>query len=200
MESRRDLEISLDDLLANPNEISPVVYQYYKGLKNRRIIINCAIETDIIEYAVLPLMEMDGDGSNAPIKIILNTVGGEIYNGFALVDAIERLKTPTTIRIMGIAASMGILIAMAAYNNPKVRTICSPFSVGLLHSGSQCMEGSTHAVKDTYRFTEKYEERIKKYILSHTKIDENMYEIIERQEFWMDSDDMLKYGIVDEII
>lgn len=196
----RELEISLDELLGNPTELSPINYQYFKGLKNRRIIINDQISQDIIEYAVIPLIDMDNDGSGLPIEIYLNTVGGEIYNGFALVSAIQKLKIPTTIRIIGMAASMGILIAMASHNNPNVKTICGEFSVGLIHSGSQYMEGSTHAVRDTFKFSEKYEERIKQYILSHTKIDEEMYNKIERQEFWMDSNEMLEYGIVDEIL
>ena len=62
------------------------------------------------------------------------------------------------------------------------------------------MSGSSHAVRDTFKFSERYEEKIKNYILTHTKIDEEMYKEIERQEFWMDAEDMLKYGIVDKII
>jgi len=201
--TNKGLEISLDELgelLSKPNELSPISYQYYKSLKDRRIIINDTISQDILEYAVIPLIDMDNDESNKPIEIILNSLGGEIYNGFSLVDQIEKLKTKTTVRIMGMAASMGILIAMAGHKNPNVTVVCDKFSVGLIHGGSQYMEGSTHAVRDTFKFSERYEERIKQFILSHTNIDEDMYVKIERQEFWMDSDDMLKYGIVDEIL
>ena len=84
--------------------------------------------------------------------------------------------------------------------NPNLKVICDRFAVGLIHSGSQYMSGSTHAVRDTFKFSERYEEKIKNYILTHTNIDEKMYAEIERQEFWMDAEDMLKYGIVDEII
>lgn len=143
---------------------------------------------------------MDSDNSNVPIEIIINTVGGEIYNGFDLVDQIERAKTPVIIHIMSMAASMGFLIAMAGKNNPHVKTVCHPFSVGLLHSGSQYMEGSAHAVKDAFDFSQRYEEKIKNYILSHTKINEKLYEKIERKEYWMDADEMMRLGIVDEII
>lgn len=176
------------------------VYQYYKNLQNRRIIINEQISDTLLELAVIPFMEMDNDGTGEPIEIILSTVGGNIYDGFNLVDQIEKAKTPVTIHIMAMAASMGLLIAMAGKNNPNVKTVCHPFSVGLLHSGSQCMEGSAHAVKDTFNFSQQYEEKIKEFILSHTKIDEDTYEKVERKEYWMDSDEMLKLGIVDEIL
>ena len=145
-------------------------------------------------------MEMDNDGTNKPIEIFISTIGGEIYSGFNFVDQIEKAKSPVIIHIMSMAASMGFLIAMAGKNNPNVKTVCHPFSVGLLHSGSQYMEGSVHAVKDAFDFSQHYEDKIKDYILSHTKIDEDLYAKIERKEYWMDADEMKRLGIVDEII
>lgn len=176
------------------------MYQYYKCLHNRQIIINEQIGDNLLETAILPFMQMDNDGSGKPIEIIISTIGGEIYNGFNFIDQIEKAKTPTTIHIMAMAASMGFLISMAGKNNPNVKTVCHPFSVGLLHSGSQYMSGSAHSVKDTFNFSQHYEEKIKNYILSHTKIDEDLYEKVERKEYWMDSDEMMRLGIVDEII
>lgn len=191
----------ISELLSNDTGLpDPAMYQYYKNLEKRKIVINEEIADDLLELAILPYMEMDSDGSGEPIEIILSTCGGDIYSGFSLVDQIERAKTPTTIHVMSMAASMGTLIAMAGKNNPNVKTVCHPFSVGLIHSGSQYMEGTSHAVKDTFDFSQHYEEKIKEYILSHSKITADYYEKIERKELWLDADEMLKLGIVDEII
>ena len=198
-----NIELTLENLLAalQPTGLPDIVlYQYYKNLLNRKIIINEQIGDALMETAILPFIEMDNDGTGKPIEIIISTIGGEIYSGFNLVDQIEKAKSPVIIHIMSMAASMGFLIAMAGKNNPNVKTVCHPFSVGLLHSGSQYMEGSAHAVKDTFDFSQHYEEKIKNYILTHTKIDENLYEKIERKEYWMDADEMKRLGIVDEII
>jgi len=192
------IQVDLSEVLKSNSLPSPIDYQYYKCLQNNKIIINQEISDSLVEYAIIPLMQMDEDESIDEIEILLDTGGGDIYVGFALVSVLEHLKTKTTIRIIGMAASMGGLIAMA--KSPNLKVVCDKWSVGLIHSGSQYMEGSTHAVKDTFKFSERYEEKIKAYILSHTKISEEMYKEIERQEFWMDADDMLKYGIVDEII
>ena len=62
------------------------------------------------------------------------------------------------------------------------------------------MEGSAHAVKDTFDFSQHYEVKIKKYILSHTAITEDLYDKIERKEYWMDATEMKRLNIVDEII
>lgn len=200
MNKKEILEIPLSDLVGDSSLPDPVTYQYYKNLKNRKIIINEEIGDSLLETATLPFIEMDNDGTNMPIEVIISTVGGEIYSGFNFVDQIEKAKSPVIIHIMAMAASMGFLIAMAGKNNPNVKTVCHPFSVGLLHSGSQYMEGSAHAVKDTFDFSQHYEEKIKNYILTHTKIDENLYEKIERKEYWMDADEMKRLGIVDKII
>ena len=192
------VQLDLSEALKSNSLPSPIDYQYYKCLENNTIIINQEISECLVEYAIIPLMNLDADENVKHIDILLNTVGGDIYTGFSMVSVLENLKTDTTIRIIGMAASMGGLIAMA--KNPHVKVVCDKWSVGLIHSGSQYMEGSAHAVKDTFKFSERYEEKIKAYILSHTNITEEMYKEIERQEFWMDADDMLKYGIVDEII
>ena len=196
-------EITLEELLESVSSsvLPPVnTWQYYKQLQDRKIIINEEISENIIESVVIPLIDMDNDGTGKPIEIYLNTCGGELYHGFSLVSIIEKCKTPITIHILAIAASMGLLIAMAGHNNPNVKTICHPFSVGLMHSGSRYMEGSSHAVKDTFDFSQSYDDKIKDYILSHTNIDESLYEKIDRKEYWMGADEMKRLGIVDEIV
>ena len=196
---KMETTIDLKELLSN-NAINPIQYQYYKSLENRTIVINDDINSDIIEMALLPLIQMDNDGTGKEITILLNTCGGEVYNGFSLVDYIEKLKTKTTIKILGMAASMGALISIAGKNNPNVKTVCSPFSVFLVHSGSDCMAGNTNAIKDMFHFSEKYEEKISKYILSHTKISEEEYIKMTRYEWWMTSEEALEKGLVDEIV
>lgn len=179
---------------------NPILHQYYRHLKKRTILINDAITQDIIEMAVLPLLEMDNDGSGEEINIILNTVGGQVYNGLALCDVIEKLKNKTTITVLSYAFSMGSLILMSAFNNPNVTTKCLRFTTALIHGGNQYLEGTASQVKDYFKFNEKYEEKIKEFILSHSKITEKEYKKLERTEWYMTSEDMLKYGLVDEII
>ena len=191
--------IDLTELL-NDNAIDPIQYQYYKNLQNRKIIINDEINSSIIEMAVLPLIDIDNDGSGKPIEIILNTPGGSVYDGFQLIHTIEKLKTPTTIIVTAMAASMGALIAIAGNNNPNVKTICSPYSVFLIHSGSDCMAGTTTMIKDMFHFSEKFEKIIEDYILSHSKISIDLYNQKSRYEWWFTATEALDMGVVDEIV
>ena len=194
------LELDLEKLLNGGNLPDPVTYQYYKNLKQRKIIINDAIGAEIVEMVILPLLEMDNDGTNEPIEIVLCTCGGSLFDGMALCDVIDNLKCPTTITVVTYAYSMGGIILMAGYNNPNVTKRCFKHSTALLHSGSTYLEGHSTGVKDQFEFHQKFEEKIKEYTISHSKISTEEYEKMERYEWYMTSDTMLEKGLVDEII
>ena len=200
------MSVTLDELLEEANTemtslTDPVIYQYYKNLSERKIIINKDIDTDIIERAVFPLMEMDNDGTGKQIDMYLNTVGGSVYDGFVLVDAIEHLKTKTVIHIMGMAMSMGAYIAMAGYNNPNVTVVCNKYCVGLIHAGIVGYGTmDANAARDLSKFNEKYADTVvREFVLSHSKITEEIFEDIQRKEHYMTAKEMLELGIVDAI-
>ena len=192
--------INLEDLLEDGNLPDPIMYQYYKNLNNRRIIINDQIDASLLETVILPLLEMDNDGTGKPIEIILCTVGGSLFDGLTLCNIIDKLKTPTTITVVTYAYSMGSIILMAGYNNPHVKKRCYEFSTALLHSGSSYLEGNSNAVKDQFNFYQTFEDKVKDYTLSHSRITEAEYDKMERYEWYMDSQTMLDKGLVDEII
>jgi ATP-dependent Clp protease protease subunit len=195
-------EIPLSELTSTDSSglPDPILYQYYKNLKERRIIINEQIDSEIVELVIIPLLKMDNDGTNKPIEIVLNTVGGSIFDGMPLCDVIDNLKCKTTITVITYAYSMGSIILSAGFNNPNVTKRCYKHSTALLHAGSSYLEGNSMSVKDQFHFYQKYEDMIKEYTLSHSKITEEEYNKMERYEWYMTSDTMLEKGLVDEII
>lgn len=177
-----------------------IMYQYYKNLEKRTIIINEQITSNIVESVMLPLLEMDNDGTGEPINIVLNTLGGSLFDGATLCNIIDNLKTPTTITVFTYAYSMGSILLMAGYNNPNVKKRCYKHSTAILHAGSSYLEGDSMSVKDQFNFYQKFENVIKEYTLSHSKITPEEYDKMERYEWYMTSDTMLEKGLVDEII
>lgn len=195
-------QLDLNELIQQLSDSAdPVMYQYFKNLNNRTIIINEDISEASIETVALPLLEMDNDGSGKPIKIYLNTNGGDVFTGFIIANILERLKTKTEIILLSTALSMGALILMAPFNNPNVVRKCYPFSIGLIHAGSINL-GCTSAMqaKDYFNFNNKYEEKIKDYILSHSKITEEEYDNMQRYEWYLTSEDLITKGLIDEIL
>lgn len=181
-------------------ETSMINAEYARLLNERKILINDIISENTIEKVVMPLLRMDNDGSGKKITIYINTNGGSVYDGLVLCDIIEHLKTETEVIVLGYAYSMGSIILMSGKNNPNVTRKCYPFSTALIHGGSAYISGSSSQVKDYFKFNEKFEKRIADFIVSHTNLTEDDYAAIERYEAYMDSDEMLEKGLVDEII
>lgn len=181
-------------------ETSVINAEYNRLLEERKILINDIISENTIEKVVMPLLRMDNDGSGRKITIYINTNGGSVYDGLVLCDIIEQLKTETEVIVLGYAYSMGSIILMSGKNNPNVIRKCYPFSTALIHGGSAYISGSSSQVKDYFKFNEKFEKRIADFIVSHTNLTEDDYAAIERYEAYMDSDEMLEKGLVDEII
>lgn len=194
------IELDLNELVKGGNLPDPIMYQYYKNLNNRKIVINDTIGAEIVEMVILPLLEMDNDGSGKPIEIVLCTCGGSLFDGMALCDVIDNLKCPTTITVITYAYSMGGIILMAGFNNPNVKKRCYKHSTALLHAGSTYLEGHSSSVKDQFEFNQKFEEKIKTYTITHSNITEKEYDKMERYEWYMTSDTMLEKGLVDEVI
>ena len=194
-------QLDLNELIQQLSESAdPVMYQYFKNLNNRTIIINEDISEASIETVVLPLLEMDNDGTGEKITIYLNTNGGNVGEGLTICDVISKLKTPTEIILLANGYSMGSLILMSGYNNPNVIRRCYPFSTALVHAGSTYIGGTSMQVRDYHNFQQKYEEKIKKFIISHSAISEDEYDKMERYEWYFTAEDMLEKKLIDEII
>ena len=191
-------KLDAEQILLEESEI--VEHQYESLLKKRIILINDLISEITIDKVVMPLLQMDNDGTNEKITIYINSNGGSVHDGLVLCNVIEKLKTPTDVIVLGYAYSMGSIILMSGKNNPNVKRYCYPFSTALIHGGSAYVSGTSSQVKDYFRFNEKFEKRIADFIVSHTNLSEDDYAAIERYEAYMDSDEMLVKGLVDEIL
>ena len=193
----------LEDLTAllDIQSIDPATYQYFDKLLNARtIIFNQEVDERIVERVAIPLLDFEQDNSNDPVTLIFATVGGSVSDGFVLCNIIDQYTKPLNIIVLGYAASMGTIMLAAGANNPNVTRKCYPFTYALLHAGSTAFSGEALSVQDTLEFNRRVDDKVKQFIVSHTKISEDEYLQHERKQWFLDADDMLKYGFVDEII
>lgn len=173
--------------------------QYKEGLKSRELFLDGSIEENLASEIILPLLRMQKENNN-PIKLYINSPGGNIMDGMVLCDIIDHIQCPLTIEILGYAYSMAGYIAMAGANNPNVKKVCHKHSFGLIHAGSIGFSGDARKAKQVQNFYDRIDDLIKDYLLSHTKITEEQYEEKIDVEWYLTSDEMLELGIVDEII
>ena len=175
-------------------------YQYFNMLKNRSVIFNDECSKNIVEFVALPLINFEKDNSNDPVHLYINSEGGEIFTSLFLCDIIENYSKPLYIHIMGYCLSMGCVLACAGSNNPNVHKDCYSYSIGMLHAGYITLSGTSSQGKSFMKFNQQIEDKTKDYILKNTKITEEEYDKHNDEDWWLTSEDMLKYGIVDKII
>jgi len=73
-------------------------------------------ETVIKTLHILDNQDSPSLKGEKPINIIMNNIGGDVYHGMAIFDAVSNCKNHITIRVYGYAMSMGSIILQAADN------------------------------------------------------------------------------------
>lgn len=189
------------EFVETSSQLNPVSYQYFNNLlRHRTIILNNDIDENILETVVMPLKEFEKDSSSEPITLILNTKGGSLSDGLMLCNVIDNYKKPLEIIVPAYACSMGTIILCSGNNNPNVTKKAYPFSFALFHSGQVCLEGEAASVDDTIDFNRDLEKKIRQYIVSNTNISDELYQNYYRRQWFLTSEEMLKYHLIDEII
>jgi ATP-dependent Clp protease, protease subunit len=94
-----------------------------KSPMDRTIILSQSISQKAVQEVVQTIYQVNADDQEKrkhykkykrePIRLILNTFGGSVYDGLGLIAAIEQSKTPVHTTAMGMAMSMGLFILAA---------------------------------------------------------------------------------------
>lgn len=131
-----------------------------------------------------------------PIKLYINSPGGDVNEGFAIVSDIELSKTPVFTINIGQWSSMAFLIGIAGH-----KRFALPYSMFLMHDGSQIALGSTNKVQDQMDFTKRFErEVVKNHILKYSNMKSADYDALARVELYMLPKDALEHEFIDEIL
>ena len=188
---------------ANIKLPDPTLLDYYKRLNNREILINQGIDDGIVEWTqeIIDWNKEDKDikdySKRKPIKIFINSNGGSLNAIMELITICNLSKTPVYAIGMGKCYSAGGLLLMGI---PKGNRYILSTTEALVHDGSTGSMGDTGKVLDDLEQTKKTEEITKQFILNHTTIPEELYDKNYRKNWWLDSSEIIKYGLADHVI
>lgn len=168
--------------------------------EERVIIIDEEISEKMIRTVLIPLLRLDGDEEERPIDIYLNTPGGDANVTLAICDAIDKLRCPTTIHILGTAYSGGLWIASAGRHNPNVRKIAYPNAEFMYHRLGGMMEGHLTQLEASYAWTESMQKRLNEYLLGHTALTESVLRKYKDKDWFFSAKEAFEYEIIDEVL
>jgi|TARA_R110001583_G_scaffold35317_2_gene117626 ATP-dependent Clp endopeptidase proteolytic subunit ClpP len=130
-----------------------------------------------------------------PLRLFINSYGGNVFSGFSIMDTIKNCVTPVHTYVDGSAASAATLISVVA----KKRYIFAN-SFMLIHQLSSSMWGNYEAMKDEMENLDLIMDRIKKIYKEHTNMSTRQITSVLKKDKWFEAEVCLELGLVDEIV
>ena len=133
----------------------------------------------------------------SPIILDINTNGGLVHDGLALIATMEQSKTPIITKVNGYAFSMGVLIFLAG----KERYMSRHASL-MYHQILTEVFGRLRDIEEDMAVNKDLQKRLEKYVLERTKMNLDDLRKIYRQkrDVYIYSDEALKLGFATKII
>tara|TARA_Y100000593_G_scaffold94174_1_gene192004 strand:- start:15657 stop:16406 length:750 start_codon:yes stop_codon:yes gene_type:complete len=132
------------------------------------------------------------------IEIVFSSPGGSIIDGFELFDFIQDLRNnghKITTGSLGMAASMAGILLQAG----DVRWIGHQAWM-MIHRAAFGAIGKTYEVEDEVRLVKRIEDRCLDIFISRSKLTkQKIKRNWDRKDWWIDADECLELGLVDEI-
>jgi len=129
------------------------------------------------------------------IKLRINSYGGSVFAGMAILDTIRSLKSEVHTYIDGAAASAATIVSIAG----KKRYI-GKNSLMLIHQLSAGTYGKFSEMEDDMENNRRIMKMIKDIYKQYTKVPMKQIDDILKHDIWFDSAKCLEFGLVDQIL
>jgi ATP-dependent Clp protease protease subunit len=178
----------------------PFIRNYYRDEEERVYRVNHDITEDDLDLVDLILRcNREDKGKSVeertPIKVYISTCGGDIVTLWTLIQTIQTSKTPVWTINISFAYSAGAELLAAGHKRLALKGTQTMF-----HRGSCFFGGEQSVVESTKKHFDGIEKKLTDFLLGHTKIDPKFYKKKASFDIYMDEDEALKNGVIDEIV
>ena len=173
---------------------------YSRLLKDRIIMLSEDVNSTSANVIIAEMLFLESEDPDKEIHFYINSPGGSIVDGMAVVDTMNYIKCPVSTICVGMAASMGsVLLACGE----KGKRFATPNSEILIHQpliGGRGLSGQTTDIKIHTDHLVKTREKMNKLLSEKTgQTIETIMADTERDNY-MTAEEALKYGLIDGIL
>lgn len=172
---------------------------YSRLLKDRIIFLGGPVMDENCNLIVAQLLFLANEDAKSDIHFYINSPGGAITAGLAVVDTMNFIAPDVCTYIIGQAASMGSVIAA---NGAKGKRYALRNSRNLMHQPliSGIMEGQATDLEIEAREILRMRDRLYAIYSEATGKDPKEIEETCDRNTWLDDEEMLEYGLVDKVL
>ncbi len=165
-------------------------------LKDRIVLISGEIDDTLANTVVAELLYLDSI-NNDDINIYINSPGGSITAGMAIYDTMNFVKSDVSTIGVGMAASMAAFLLSCG---KKGKRYILPNAEVMIHQPLGMAQGQATEIQIAAEHILKAKEKINKILSENTKQPIEKIKSDTERDYFMDGEETLKYGLVDEII
>ncbi len=170
---------------------------YSRLLKERIIFLGGAIDDAVANIIIAQLLFLQSEDPKKDISLYINSPGGSVTAGLAIMDTMKHVKPDISTVCVGMAASMGAHILASG---TKGKRFALPNSEIMIHQPHGGFEGQTSDLAIKAEWYIKLKKRLSKMMSEATGQPLEKVEKDEDRDFFMDSQEAKKYGIIDKIL
>ena len=169
-------------------------------LKDRIIFLSEDVNHATASLVIAQLLFLESEDPDKEIYLYINSPGGSITDGMAIVDTMNYIKCPVSTICVGMAASMG---AVLLASGQKGKRYARPKAEILIHQpliAGGGLSGQTTEIKIHADHMVKTRDKLNKLLSEKSG---QTLETIERdteRDNYMTAEEALKYGLIDEIL
>ena len=170
---------------------------YSRLLKDRIIFLGGPIDDSTASLVIAQLLFLASEDDKKDITLYINTPGGQIQSGLAIVDTMNFIKPDVSTVCVGLAASMGsVILACGA----KGKRFALPNSEVMIHQPLTGIEGQASDIEITAKHILKLKNVLYKILAKQTGQKIEQIEKDGDRDNWLSAEDALKYGVIDKVI
>jgi ATP-dependent Clp endopeptidase proteolytic subunit ClpP len=188
-----DVESSSD----KPKQISTInsneIYFYNDVNTESCVLLNKSI-TDLGKQLQIIKITFDLD-EPPPIKLYINSDGGEVFGALSVVDRIKQSDVPVHSYVEGLVASAATLISVSCHKRYIRKN-----SIILIHQIRSWFGGTHENFKDEAHNLDVLSNIIKQIYLKNTKFTEQELTKLLKRDIYLSAEEAVKYGLADKIV
>lgn len=169
---------------------------YSRLLKDRIVFLGGPVEDETANLIIAQLLFLESEDPKKDIFLYVNSPGGSVSAGLAILDTMNHVKPDVATVCVGIAASAAAVILSAG---AKGKRYALPNAEVMIHQPWGGAQGQATDIEITAKHILATRERLNKILSKNTGQELSKIEKDVERDYFMSADEAKKYGIVDTV-